>query len=696
MSVESIKTGINTNNTAKKIKVVKRNPYGMQNVTSVPKQVAFTGGFSAPNPVVWLMDVIATGGYALSFILQDGIGFIAPRVGKGLLRGGKKKRDENGNEILDKNGNPKRELNWAYAKKEGIREIVTGPSAFVIPYVLLKGIKKKFGTANNIKLNYIDGFKNAFTDYAKNNTDAILNGKADKTPFYKSVFANMIETSINSYLPDSEKMSASDIEKIAHDFAKKQKKIDKINSEFSGFFNSIFKRKQRNAALEQLGSSVEDDFMKLKKQKIGGNVNEMAVEFLSSDGKSIKGGSIGEMASALGDYFDDAVKNVHSALKKDGKATIENVMKHFTRRRMGSRLFTNIGLFLTVAAFYTQIPKLYNMGTNGVNPALANEDEPALQTGKTVVAKDSVASPSEKTGKGNVSFGGSAASMVEKAGSAVFNNKTAKYWSDVFELSGPIIQGNAMSVLLYGACIPPRLLNAQDKYDYGEIMLRDMTAFTALLFGAKALARIFSDGFTKMTGLALNSKSTQGRKWYQKVIDYLNPEDKRHSVLSSKQLESKYTNLLDYKGGVNGFIEFIEKSGGNVKKALSHDKNVKAVVDEILQTKGKTFVKASSKDIKAALSEAHANNTDLIKKFYKLFEGQNGILKWAKTCNSTFGFLSTIVLVPGLIWSLTDICQKMTEKRRAKEKELAAAKMQPQQLPLVPSSMPTMAGFLNR
>ncbi len=689
MSVESIKARINTNNTAKKIKVVRRNPYAMQNATSAPKQVAFTGGFSAPNPVVWLMDVIATGGYALSFILQDGIGFIAPRVGKGLTRGGKKKRDENGNEILDKNGNPKRELNWAYAKKEGIREIITGPSAFVIPLVLLKGIKKKFGAANNVKLNYIDGFKNAFTDYAKNNTQAILNGNPDKTSFYKQVFADTIKTSINSHLSDTEKMSASEIEKIAQSYADKQVKIDKVNSELSGFFQ----RKQRKEALAQIGSSIEEDFMKLKKQKIGGNVDEMAVELLTS--KGVKAGSISEMTSALGDYFDDAVKNVHSALKKDGKATIENIMSHFTKRRMGSRLLTNIGLFLSVAAFYTQIPKLYNMGTNGVNPALANEEEPALQSGKTVVANDSVAPVKDKVGKGNVSFG-SAAGMVEKAGSAVFNNKTAKYWSDVFELSGPVIQGNAMSILLYGFCIPPRLFHAQDKYDYGEIVLRDMTAFTALLFGAKALARVFSDGFTKLTGLALNSKSTQGRKWYQKVIDYLNPEDKRHSVLSSKQLESKYTNLEDYKCGVNGFIDFIEKSGGNLKKALSHDKNVKAVVEEILKAKGKTFARSSSQDIKTALSEAHQNKTDLIKKFYKLFEGQNGILKLAKTCNSTFGFLSTIVLVPGLIWSLTDMCKAMTDKRRAKEKELAVAKMQPQQVPLVPSSMPTMAGFLNR
>ena len=122
------------------------------------------------------MDFIAAGGFAASFCIQDGLGFIAPRVGKGLLRGGKKKHDENGNEILDKNGQPKRELNWAYARKEGIREVITGPSAFLIPWLLLKGINKKYGTGNSVKLDYLDGFKNIFGKYAKENIDSIKAG----------------------------------------------------------------------------------------------------------------------------------------------------------------------------------------------------------------------------------------------------------------------------------------------------------------------------------------------------------------------------------------------------------------------------------------------------------------------------------------------------------------------------------------
>lgn len=66
-----------------------------------------------------------------------------------------------------------------------MREIITGPSAFVIPLAMLHVIKKHFGRGNNVKLNYIDGFQKPFTEFAQNNTDAIKNGTANKAIFYK-------------------------------------------------------------------------------------------------------------------------------------------------------------------------------------------------------------------------------------------------------------------------------------------------------------------------------------------------------------------------------------------------------------------------------------------------------------------------------------------------------------------------------
>ena len=200
-----------------------------------------------------------------------------------------------------------------------------------------------------------------------------------------------------------------------------------------------------------------------------------------------------------------------------------------------------------------------------------------------------------------------------------------------------------------------------------------------------------------MTGLALNSKNLEGRNTLQKIWDYLNPADKRHSILSSKQLDYKYTNIDKYKGKIDGFIEFIEKSGGNIKKALANDSNIKATVDEILKDAGTTFKNASKEQIKEILHEANVNKSKKLEDLYKLFRKPNKLLNRAKTCNSFFGALSTLVLVPGLIIGLTDLCKYMTDKRKAKEK-LLASQQKPSmdfQAAFIPSNKPTMAGFLN-
>lgn len=692
MSVKPIIPSINSNNNKVQIK---NNSSSSNNLQK--KNVSFRGG--SPNIIVGMMDAIEAGGYPASFIIQDGLGFITPRVGKGLVRDAHDKKDENGNVVLGKDGKPVRQLNWALARKEFLREIITGPSAFVIPLAMLHVIKKHFGRGNNVKLNYIDGFQKPFTEFAQNNTDAIKNGTANKAIFYKKIFSNAIETSINSVLPDSAKLTADEISKTANNLTAKQIQIEKIKAD------KTLDKKAKKEALSKIGSVV-DDFMKLKKGKIGGAVDEMAVQFAASNGK-VKTGSIGEMVNAMSDYFDDAVKNTHEELKKGLKSeNIESFVKKLTNRKMGSRILTNLGIFGAVAAFYTQIPKLYNMGLKG-NPALqgtvVDTSNPAA-SGNTPEDKK-VKGDNPSFGKKNVAFTGMG-SFLEKAGDKIFNNKSAKTVSDIFELNGPIMSANAMTTLLFGFCIPPRLANAQDKYDYGEIVVRDMTAFTALLFGAKALSRVFSDVFSNITGLALNKKNMDGHNTLHKVIDYLNPNDTHHSVLSRKQLTSKYTHLEDYKGGVNGFMDFIESSGGDVKKAFSCDKKIQASVDEILKSfNGKSFKDATSKEIKEVLKKANAQKSDSIKKFYNLFHENNGLLNKARTCNSSFGFLSTIVLVPGLIIWLTDFCEKMTEKRSKKdlvaaEKTGNTAQINAAETYLAehnqPTKTPSMAGFLGR
>lgn len=698
MSVKPIIQSVESNNNANKLrKDIKMRSLSYADNTAVPcsmpasgsSSVSFTGG--AVNPVVGLMDFIEKGGFAAAFIIQDGLGFIAPRVGKGLLRGGPEKRDNNGNIVLDENGQPEHDLNWKFARKEFLREIITGPSSFLIPLYMLNYIKKHHGTANAVKMNYIDSFQNSYIDFATKNQNLIKTGNTEtgKAYFYKNVFENVIENSVNRELSNDSKMSAEQISKLADEYAQRQVKIENIMS------NKTLNKASKNAKIKELGGTITESFMNLKKNKIGGVVDEMTVSIASSSKNKLHGGEINELLGAMNNYFNDASKTTTKILKDNiNSENIEKTIKEFTKTKMGSRMLTNFGLFGTVALFYTQIPKMYNWGLK-TNPAVNNNNKPIADCKEPAKVNQNAETKKDVPFTGLASTAGN---VAEKA----FNNKYAKYITDMFELNGPIISGGAMATLLYVFCIPPRLLNAQDKYDYGEIILRDMTAFTALLFGAKAVARLSTDLFTKITGLALNHKHLEGKNIFQKILAYVQPSDDGHTVLNSKQLESKYMNIDKYKDGVNGFMEFIEKSGGNLKRMFAKDKNVKASVGEILQKHiGKSYADATTSEIKDALRAANKEGGKLIKDFYKLFEKENNILKLAKTCNSAFGFLSTILLVPGLIVWLTNACEKMTERRIAKEtggvKLRSDDSGQTAQIhSKYMSNKPSMAGFLGQ
>lgn len=96
MSVKPIIPSINSNNNnANNLKMRSSSrmsmPQNQMQNRANSNSVSFQGGV---NPIVGFMDFIDAGGYAASFIIQDGLGFIAPRVGKGLVRGAHDKKDE--------------------------------------------------------------------------------------------------------------------------------------------------------------------------------------------------------------------------------------------------------------------------------------------------------------------------------------------------------------------------------------------------------------------------------------------------------------------------------------------------------------------------------------------------------------------------------------------------------------------------
>lgn len=636
----------------------------------------FAGSF---NPVVTVMDAIDKGGFAASFIAQDGIGMVAPRIYEGLNR----------NRQTDENGKKTGPLNWEFARREGIREILSGPSAFLIPLGILTIIKKASGTANNVHVDHINILGKNFSDFAVKNPTQLKNPAEFKRGYYAQVFENIFNNSTDKNFKVKEK---------AQHFADKlvEAETKRVNKDRKG--------------AGKIQSELVEEYMKIRKQFASPSSDELGVILKSEEKNKTVNSNIKRIIQSLSDYSGDALAKTnkyissqsgHTAeeLAKDG--SLAKYVKNFNLHRAGTRVLSNFGMWGAVVAFYTLIPKLYNMGLKhdpGLK-GLESEDKADNTVPKTKVKDEN------KKGK-DVAFKGNFASGI--GSNAVKDGFLGKLFNK-FEFNGASMSVPGMLTLLFGFCLPPRYINAKSDKEKKEIVVRDVSSFTAILFAAKAMARGFSDAFAKISGLALNVKPEDHNKSIlHKVKNYFTA-GAGIDVLTSEQIVSKYSNIEDYKEGINGFFNFLEENGGDVKKVLNIDKNVKTQAEKIMTDfgGGKSLKDATLEEIHTAFKKA--KGSDALENIYTVFKSKdNRFINRAKTFNSAFGFASTLVLVPMFMMWLARYCESMTKKAIAKEKEqkaLATATTEPapaQQnskpvaTTVTSAKQPTMAGFLDK
>lgn len=627
-------------------------------------QTSFTGSF---NPVVTVMDAIDKGGFAASFIAQDGIGMVAPRIYEGLNR----------NRQKDENGKKTGPLNWEFARREGIREILSGPSAFLIPMGILTVLKKTSGTANNVHVDHINVLGENFASYASKNPSQLKNINEFKKGYYSQVFENVLNNSTDKQF---------DVKAKAEHFANK---LVEVESKRAG--------KDKKAANQLQGELVEE-YMKLRKQYAAPSSDEMGV-LLKPEGKDkVVGSNIKRLIQSLGDYTGDVLDKTNKYLNKQSGHTVEELasdgsltkfVNNFNLHRKGTRVLSNFGMWGAVVAFYTLIPKLYNMGLKH-DPGLKGLEE---ETSKQVENKQDK----------NVAFTGGLTSSIGKQASK--DGVLGKVFSK-FEFNGASMSVPGMLTLLFGFCLPPRYTNAKSDKERKEILVRDISSFTAILFAAKAMARGFSDAFARISGLALNAKPEDHNKSiFHKIKNYFTA-GAGIDVLTSEQIVSKYSNIEDYKNGINGFFNFLEENGGDVKKVLNIDKGVKEQTETIIKNfNGKSLKDATLEEIHAAFEKA--KGSEALENIYTVFKSKdNKFINRAKTFNSAFGFASTLVLVPAFMMWLARYCENMTKKAIAKEKEQKALASANEPAPIAQNpkpqavsataKQPTMAGFLNK
>ncbi len=637
-------------------------------------------GLSLSAGIVSLMDWIEAGGFITSFIIQDGLGMVAPRIGTGLMRG---------RGSIDPNTGEKRGCNWEFARREALRELLSGPSAYLIPLAMISGIKK-LGKANNVPVDLINGYGSEFAKYSK---QAIAENKPlNKIDFYTQIFDNLLTNSTDGTLPKHV------IEEKSATYAKQLIEIEDNHG-----------NKKIRKVLE---NSLKEDFINIRRLHSDVMVDDTAA-VLKSDDKYISKG-IKKILSSLSDYTHDALHYTHKHLKEDTPEAVEKLINNFNLKRTGTRVVTNLSMWGAVAAGFILIPKIYNLGlkhdpglvgTAAEGTMTENAANTAQNTKTAETAKDTPEDNKQQADGKQVSFAGWQSDLGKYV---VNNNKLGKFLKN-FEFDNASMPANAMAAALFGFCLPPRYIDAKSNFERGEILFRDITSFIAILFGAKALSRVFSQTFTKMSGIALQVRDEgfEKRSLPGKVWQYFSANSDI-SNLTSRQLEAKYANPSGAKNGILGMIDFIQNNHGDVRKAFSIDKGVKENIEKLLG--GKSIKNATIDEIKNAIKNG-AESVEL-KNIYKILDNVKGnkLLGRAKLLNSLFDALSTFALVPLFMIWVSHKCTKMTKERSeklAKEAAEAANANKPEppknstaQVQNVTAAadvnkQPSMQGFLN-
>ena len=563
-----------------------------------------------------LANLIENGGLFVSFTLQDMLGTNLPRPIMGLKRNAK-----------ENNG----EKNTKFAAKELVREMLTGPSMFLIPMGLLKVGKPILGETIDVPRAQIKALGDI---HAANPLNAA--GKTlSKKEFYQNAFAEIIKNAKSE--PEATKETIEKAgefaEKLATSLTKDKKSRAKALGELADDFVGIAKQHAKDAA--------HSDFTVAKLSKT------TAVPF--KDGvKSI-------MA-----YADDVVEKV----KGQDAGKLSEAIKKAANNKSLVRFGVNVGMYAAVIAFLQIIPRLYNKAEGKGNAGLKGLMKEETLNSSAPEKKENSNVLQAQMNKSNPSFG-SAGSTAKNLATKALNS---------FEFSGCNVSFPMLLGIMGIGVLTPRLLQAKDKYDREEILRRDLVTCATMCFAEKELQKGFSKLNETKSGFVLASKDAgfKNQNAFKKFFDYLRPIN-GVKVMSTDQIISKYSGIDKYKDGIKGFCDFISGQGGNLGKVFSISDDAKNIVNGLLQTEGKTLANADNATITSVLDKA--KDSAEVKKLTDLFKNKNN--PWvtkARTLNARFTALSVLVLVPVFLGFMLPAINERATKKRISEEKAAAEK----------------------
>ena len=610
MQVNKINTAIPKKQT--KQSIGSNNKQNINNIVTTKQTPSFKGGVDSF--CLGVADLIENGGLAISFTLQDMLGTNLPRPIMGLMRNTKENKGEK---------------NTKFAAKELVREMLTGPSMFLIPMGMLGAGKKLIGKTIDVPMNFIKSFGDIHASNALNEVGQAIS----KQDFYRNTFTEIIknaksETQASKETIETAKSFAERLITTAKDKTSQKETLTKLTDEFVGIVKSHAK------------DAAHTDFT------IASISNTASAPFK-------------ETVNHMMAYADDVVEKA----KNVDTNKINEYIKKISNKKVIGRLGANVAMYAAIMAFLQIIPRLYNKAEGKGNAGLKG-----LMKEETLKDKSldnvKVNENEQAKDKSQPSFGSSAQVVNKLTGSGILGKIGKAIEFEGCNVSFPLLLG----IMGFGILLP-RTFQAKDKYDREEILRRDLVTCATMCFAEKELRKGFSKLNETKSGLVLAAKDKgfKQQSFAKKLFDYLRPI-KGVQVLSTDQIISKYSGIDKYKEGIKGFCEFIEGQGGNLGKVFSVTDESKNIVQKLLQKEGKDIASADNSTIKEVL--AKAIDSDDVKNLTDLFKDKNNPwVQKAKTLNARFTALSVLVLVPVFLGFLLPAINEMATKKRIREEE---------------------------
>ena len=556
-------------------------------------------------------DLIENGGLAVSFTLQDMLGTNLPRPIMGLFRNSKENKGEK---------------NKSFAFKELVREMLTGPSMFLIPMAILAVAKKPLGATVNTPMKFIKDFGKI---HAANPLGEA--GKAiTKEGFFKNTFTEILKNA---------NLGADAIDGKATEYAKK-------------LAGSL---KDKNLLKDTI-TQLSDDFVNIAKSHAD---DVVFTDFTVAKVSQKTAAPFKETIEHMIAYADDVVVK---AAKQTDTSKLPEYIKKLADNKVLTRAGMNVGMYASVLGFLQIIPRLYNKAEGEGNSGLKG-----LMKEETLNDKSLEQTPAKN--KSNPSFGAAnpkqaVIDTLTGEGKGLLGKLAGKF-ANAFEFEGCNVSFPLLLGIMGFGIFLPRLTQAKDKYDREEILRRDLVTAATLCFGEHELKKGFSKMNESSSGFVLADK---GRNFKQqnmakRLFDYIRPI-KGVQVLSTDQIVSRYSGLDKYKGGIGGFCNFIDNQGGKLSKVFSLTDEAKALTEKIV---GGKLEGLDNKTIKEAI--ASKIDSEDVKNLTSLFDDKgNAWVKKARTLNSRFTALSVLLIVPLFLgFALPAINERATKKRISKE-----------------------------